>query len=85
MNLKFELQFLKDTAKEKAEQEKLSHEVLARQELEDSFCEKPLTTSEAGGLVSPVASSKASNTDAVYFKVSLARVDELWFKSLNRT
>lgn len=74
MDLKFELQSLKDAAKEKDEQEKRSHEALARQEQEDSFCEEPLAKSDIGGLFSPVASPKAPNTDVVYFKVSLAPV-----------
>lgn len=85
MDLKFELQSLKDAAKEKAEQEKRAHEVLARQEQENSFCEEPAAAeseasgakSEAGGLFSPVASPRAPNPDVVYLKVSLACVDEL--------
>lgn len=76
IDLKFELQCMKDAAREKEEQEKISQESLVQQEL-DASCDD--STSIAGSILeslkhekvslSAATSPKAVETDLEYFKV----------------
>lgn len=78
IDLKFELQSLKDTTKENEERERRSQKALVRQELEEDFCEETSrasetdTSSSSSSSTSPDSSPKAAaNTDLIYYKVRI--------------
>lgn len=68
IDLKFELQSLKDTTKENEEQERRSHEALVRQETDEDFCEASTRTSDTESS-SPSTSPRADSADLIYYKV----------------